>query len=290
MNQMMPRMVSSAVQSLKFSIDNILSPEFGKSDGDFQKTIITTNGIDKHESSVRSQSSPSVPQNLSNNRIHPLDVTSLINKSVKRKHSSDSESSNISSLSTTSKDTLNNLNSFYNNNKYNNNNNTKKESSPPKNVDKKDDKDAVNWPAWVYCTRYSDRPSSGPRSRKIKKKEKKDEKRPRTAFTAEQLGRLKQEFQENKYLTEKRRQDLANSLKLNESQIKIWFQNKRAKIKKTSGSRHPLALHLMAQGLYNHSTVATEGESDEEDDYMRSDRSSTCTSPLQQQDLKDNKS
>ncbi|CAG2123399.1 unnamed protein product, partial [Medioppia subpectinata] len=40
-----------------------------------------------------------------------------------------------------------------------------------------------------------------PRSRKIKKsKDKKvDEKRPRTAFTAEQLSRLKQEFVDNKY-------------------------------------------------------------------------------------------
>merc|ERR1711971_652972 len=27
------------------------------------------------------------------------------------------------------------------------------------------------WPAWVFCTRYSDRPSSGPRARKIKKSE-----------------------------------------------------------------------------------------------------------------------
>jgi homeobox protein engrailed len=35
----------------------------------------------------------------------------------------------------------------------------------------------------------------------MKKKEKKaDEKRPRTAFTAEQLARLKQEFQENRYV------------------------------------------------------------------------------------------
>merc|ERR1712122_37097 len=54
------------------------------------------------------------------------------------------------------------------------------------------------WPAWVFCTRYSDRPSSGPRMRKIKKKEKTpgsgpgaghatpDEKRPRTAFSSEQ--------------------------------------------------------------------------------------------------------
>ncbi|OWK56870.1 Homeobox protein engrailed-2 [Lonchura striata] len=117
------------------------------------------------------------------------------------------------------------------------------------------------WPAWVYCTRYSDRPSSGPRSRKPKKKNpNKEDKRPRTAFTAEQLQRLKAEFQTNRYLTEQRRQSLAQELGLNESQIKIWFQNKRAKIKKATGSKNSLAVHLMAQGLYNHSTTAKDGK------------------------------
>ncbi|KAL6104731.1 en2 [Pungitius sinensis] len=110
------------------------------------------------------------------------------------------------------------------------------------------------WPAWVYCTRYSDRPSAGPRSRKPKKAPtpSKEDKRPRTAFTAEQLHRLKTEFQNNRYLTEQRRQSLALDLGLNESQIKIWFQNKRAKIKKATGNKNSLALRLMAQGLYNH--------------------------------------
>ncbi|XP_008845484.1 homeobox protein engrailed-2 [Nannospalax galili] len=121
------------------------------------------------------------------------------------------------------------------------------------------------WPAWVYCTRYSDRPSSGPRSRKPKKKNpNKEDKRPRTAFTAEQLQRLKAEFQTNRYLTEQRRQSLAQELSLNESQIKIWFQNKRAKIKKAAGNKNTLAVHLMAQGLYNHSTTAKDGKSDSE--------------------------
>ncbi|CAL8313665.1 unnamed protein product [Merluccius merluccius] len=126
------------------------------------------------------------------------------------------------------------------------------------------------WPAWVYCTRYSDRPSSGPRSRKPKKKaassscssSSKEDKRPRTAFTAEQLQRLKSEFQTNRYLTEQRRQSLAQELGLNESQIKIWFQNKRAKIKKASGTKNTLALHLMAQGLYNHATTTKDDKSD----------------------------
>nr|XP_020457927.1 homeobox protein engrailed-2 [Monopterus albus] len=122
------------------------------------------------------------------------------------------------------------------------------------------------WPAWVYCTRYSDRPSSGPRSRKPKKKStSKEDKRPRTAFTAEQLQRLKSEFQTNRYLTEQRRQNLAQELGLNESQIKIWFQNKRAKIKKASGTKNSLALHLMAQGLYNHATVTSKDEKSDSD-------------------------
>ncbi|XP_073491099.1 homeobox protein engrailed-1 [Aquarana catesbeiana] len=119
--------------------------------------------------------------------------------------------------------------------------------------------DPMVWPAWVYCTRYSDRPSSGPRTRKLKKKKnEKEDKRPRTAFTAEQLARLKSEFQANRYITEQRRQTLAQELNLNESQIKIWFQNKRAKIKKATGLKNGLALHLMAQGLYNHSTTTVQ--------------------------------
>ncbi|XP_038652350.1 homeobox protein engrailed-2a [Scyliorhinus canicula] len=121
------------------------------------------------------------------------------------------------------------------------------------------------WPAWVYCTRYSDRPSSGPRSRKPKKKSlNKEDKRPRTAFTADQLQRLKAEFQTNRYLTEQRRQSLAHELSLNESQIKIWFQNKRAKIKKATGSKNTLALHLMAQGLYNHSSTEKDNKEESE--------------------------
>ena len=84
------------------------------------------------------------------------------------------------------------------------------------------------------------------------------EKRPRIAFTSEQLLRLKREFDENRYLTEERRSRLAHELQLTDAQVKIWFQNKRAKLKKTSGGRNPLAISLMEQGLYNHSTGSTD--------------------------------
>jgi homeobox protein engrailed len=76
------------------------------------------------------------------------------------------------------------------------------------------------------------------------------------------LGRLKREFNDNRYLTEERRKNLALELDLNENQIKIWFQNKRAKIKKSTGQKGELAKMLAAQGLYDHSTVPIEDEDD----------------------------
>jgi homeobox protein engrailed len=109
---------------------------------------------------------------------------------------------------------------------------------------------------------------SGPRTRRIKKCEQpaqdklSNDKRPRTAFSSEQLGRLRREFDDNRYLTEERRKNLAGELDLNENQIKIWFQNKRAKLKKSSGQKGELAKMLMAQGLYDHSTVPVEEDED----------------------------
>ncbi|CAH8560100.1 unnamed protein product [Schistosoma intercalatum] len=131
------------------------------------------------------------------------------------------------------------------------------------------DPSKLHLPAWVFCTRYSDRPSSGPRIRKPRMNRSHDElnlKRPRTSFTVPQLKRLSQEFEKNRYLDELRRKKLATELDLRESQVKIWFQNKRAKTKKASGAQNCLALHLMAEGLYNHSVrVRSDLEEDEED-------------------------
>ena len=56
--------------------------------------------------------------------------------------------------------------------------------------------------------------------------------RRRTAFTSEQLLELEKEFHSKKYLSLTERSQIAHSLKLSEVQIKIWFQNRRAKWKR----------------------------------------------------------
>uniref|UniRef100_A0A914E973 Homeobox domain-containing protein n=1 Tax=Acrobeloides nanus TaxID=290746 RepID=A0A914E973_9BILA len=56
--------------------------------------------------------------------------------------------------------------------------------------------------------------------------------RSRTAFTYEQLVALENKFKTNRYLSVCERINLAMSLHLTETQVKIWFQNRRTKWKK----------------------------------------------------------
>ncbi|XP_077354561.1 ventrally expressed dharma/bozozok antagonist [Festucalex cinctus] len=57
--------------------------------------------------------------------------------------------------------------------------------------------------------------------------------RPRTAFTAEQIGSLERAFKRNAYLGTQDKAHLCRKLNLSDKQIRNWFQNRRMKLKRT---------------------------------------------------------
>ncbi|XP_070541561.1 homeobox protein EMX1-like [Ptychodera flava] len=57
-------------------------------------------------------------------------------------------------------------------------------------------------------------------------------KRIRTAFSPSQLLRLEHAFEKNHYVVGAERKQLASSLNLTETQVKVWFQNRRTKYKR----------------------------------------------------------
>ncbi|XP_073513970.1 homeobox protein not2-like [Phyllobates terribilis] len=59
-------------------------------------------------------------------------------------------------------------------------------------------------------------------------------KRIRTVFTPEQLDRLEKDFLRQQYMVGTERVDLATTLSLTETQVKVWFQNRRIKWRKQS--------------------------------------------------------
>ncbi|KAM7000490.1 empty spiracles homeobox 3 [Tautogolabrus adspersus] len=107
---------------------------------------------------------------------------------------------------------------------------------PPQSIFSPQHREAFSFYPWVLRGRYLGHrfqgddvsPENlllhGPFSRKPK--------RIRTAFSPSQLMRLERAFEKNHYVVGAERKQLASGLCLSETQVKVWFQNRRTKHKR----------------------------------------------------------
>ncbi|GAV08574.1 hypothetical protein RvY_18240 [Ramazzottius varieornatus] len=95
-----------------------------------------------------------------------------------------------------------------------------------------------------------------------KKRDSKKERRARTTFSSQQTQLLELEYQRSEYVTRPRRYELATQLCLKEVQIKIWYQNRRAKdkrIEKATWDRQYRCLALTRNSRQLPSSPSTTG-------------------------------
>ena len=107
-------------------------------------------------------------------------------------------------------------------------------------------------------------------------------KRVRTAFSPGQLLKLEQAFEKNHYVVGSERKQLATGLGLSETQVKVWFQNRRTKHKRQKQEGDSSPGHTGAEGDGSGDEEELEadmdGEADEDEEVDVSDDSESAGS------------